>query len=90
MNSISFLTLPIFGFAGAIITLFLVYFLSLKKSGLSVNSMLLIGVMVSFVSSSAMMFMMSITTSDNVQNIVFWVMGSMDETNTLLIKIAFY
>ena len=90
LNSLSFLTLPVFGFAGAVITLFLVYFLSLKRNGLSVNSMLLIGVMVSFVSSSAMMFMMSITTSDNVQNIVFWVMGSMDETNNALIKIAAY
>jgi len=90
LHTISFLALPFFGFAGAVITLFLVYFLSLKKSGLSVNSMLLIGVMVSFVSSSAMMFMMSITTTDNVQNIVFWVMGSMDETNNMLIRIAFY
>ncbi len=90
LNTISFLTLPLFGFAGAIISLFLVYFLSLKRSGLSVNSMLLIGVMVSFVSSSAMMFMMSITTSDNIQNIVFWVMGSLDETNQWLIRIAFW
>lgn len=90
LNTISFLALPLFGFAGAIITLFLVYFLSIKRGGLSINSMLLIGVMVSFVSSSAMMFLMSITTTDNVQSIVFWVMGSLDETNYMLIKIAFY
>ena len=90
LNAISFLALPLFGFAGAIITLFLVYFLSIKRGGLSINSMLLIGVMVSFVSSSAMMFLMSITTTDNVQSIVFWVMGSLDETNYILIKIAFY
>lgn len=85
-----FMVLPMFGFSGAIITLFLVYFLSVRKGGLSINSMLLIGVMVSFVASSAMMFLMSVSTPDNLQSIVFWVMGSLDESNPLLIKVAFY
>jgi iron complex transport system permease protein len=89
-QTLSYITLPVFGFGGAIVTLFLVYFLSIKKDGLSVSSMLLIGVMVSFVSSSVMMFLMSITTTDNLQSIVFWVMGSLDESNTMLIKIAIY
>jgi iron complex transport system permease protein len=84
------MVLPLFGFAGAIVVLFLVYFLSIKRGGLSINSMLLIGVMVSFVASSAMMFLMSITSSDNIQSIVFWVMGSLDESNTNLIRIAIY
>jgi len=52
--------------------------------------MLLIGVMVSFVASSAMMFLMSITNPDNLQSIVFWVMGSLDESNALLINVALY
>ncbi len=90
LHAASFIVLPISGFIGAMVTLFLVYFLSVKKGGLSVNSMLLIGVMVSFVASSAMMFLMSITTTDNLQSIVFWVMGSLDESNTMLIKIAIY
>lgn len=85
-----FVVLPLLGFCGAVITLFVVYFLSVRKGGLSINSMLLIGVMVSFVSSSAMMFLMSITTTDNLQSIVFWVMGSLDESNIMLIKVAFY
>lgn len=90
LNTLSFLTLPVFGFLGALVTLFLVYFLSIKRGGLSINSMLLIGVMVSFVASSAMMFLMSITTPDNLQNIVFWVMGSLDESNNMLINVSFY
>ena len=90
LQTLSFLSLPVFGFAGALVTLFLVYFLSIKRGGLSINSMLLIGVMVSFVASSAMMFLMSITTTDNLQSIVFWVMGSLDESNNLLIRIAFF
>ena len=90
IQTFSYLVLPVFGFIGAIVTLFLVWFLSVRKGGLSINSMLLIGVMVSFVSSSAMMFLMSITTTDNIQNIVFWVMGSLDESNVPLISIVFY
>nr|WP_319269021.1 iron ABC transporter permease [uncultured Draconibacterium sp.] len=90
LNSLSFLSLPAFGFLGALITLIVVYFLSIKRGGLSINSMLLIGVMVSFVSSSAMMFLMSISTTENLHNIVFWVMGSLDESNNSLIRIAFY
>ncbi len=89
-QSISFYSLPAAGFIGALVTLFIVYFLSLKRGGLSINSMLLIGVMVSFVSSSAMMFLMSIATSDDLHNIIFWVMGSLDESNNSLIDIAFY
>lgn len=86
----SYVVLPLFGFAGAMLTLFLVYFLSLKREGLNMNSMLLIGVMISFVASSAMMFLMSVTSPDNLQSIVFWVMGSLDETNMLLIRIALF
>ena len=86
----SYFTLPFSGFVGALVTLFLVYTLSIRRAGLSMNSMLLIGVMVSFVSSSAMMFLMSLSTSETVHNIVFWVMGSLDEPNTILVKIAFW
>lgn len=82
--------LPLSGFAGATITIFLVYFLSLKKGTVSINRMLLIGVMISFVASSTMMFLMSITTADNMHGIVFWMMGSLDEPNSLLIKTVFY
>jgi iron complex transport system permease protein len=52
--------------------------------------MLLIGVMVSFMSSSSMMFLMSTTTAENLHSIVFWIMGSLDEPNISLIKIVFY
>lgn len=90
IQAAGFVVLPLFGFGGAIVSLFLVYFLSIKRGGLSINSMLLIGVMVSFVASSAMMFLMSITTTDNLQRIVFWVMGSLDESNIMLIRIALY
>jgi len=92
VNSIGAFVLPLFGFAGSMITIFLVYFLgtSLGKGSININKMLLVGVMISFVASSIMMLLMSITTSDNLHDIVFWMMGSLDEPNTSLIKIMAY
>ncbi len=82
--------LPLAGFTGAMVTIFVVYFLSIHKGVTNINRMLLIGVMISFVASSSMMFLMAITTSENLHGIVFWMMGSLDEPNTILVKIVFY
>ncbi len=78
--------LPMAGFGGSVITLFVVYTLSLKRGALEINRMLLIGVMISFVASSAIMFLMSINSANTVHSIVFWMMGSLDEPNGFLIK----
>lgn len=82
------LILPIAGFIGAFLTIFLVYTLSIRNRELNVNRMLLIGVMISFISSSIMMFLMSITSTENIQSIVYWMMGSLNETNQSLITIV--
>lgn len=82
------LILPLAGFLGAFATIFLVYTLSIRNRELNVNRMLLIGVMISFISSSLMMFLMSITSAENIQSIVFWMMGSLNETNQTLITIV--
>ena len=84
------LMLPIAGFTGALGTILMVYFLSIRKGKININSMLLIGVMVSFVSSSVMMLLMSLTTSDNLHGIIFWIMGSLEEPDSFLINIMFY
>jgi iron complex transport system permease protein len=88
--SVGTFMLPLSGFTGALITIFLVYFLSIKNGGLNINRMLLIGIMISFVASSFMMFLMAITSVENLHSIVFWIMGSLDEPNTSLIKIMFF
>lgn len=82
------ITLPLGGFAGALLSVIMVYTLSFRKGNVNINRMLLIGVMVSFVSSAAMMFMMSLTTAENIHSIIFWIMGSLDEPNTSLIRIT--
>ncbi len=78
--------LPIAGFGGAILVLVLVGFLGFLRGGIDINKMLLIGVMISFVASSTLMLLMSISTKDSLQSIVFWMMGSLEESNKLLIK----
>lgn len=85
LHLISFMVLPFAGFLGAFITIFLVYTLSIRRGAIQVNRMLLIGVMISFISSSLMMFLMSITAVENIHGIVFWTMGSLNESNTTLI-----
>ena len=82
--------LPLAGFTGAMVTIFVVYFLSIHKGVTNINRMLLIGVMISFVASSSMMFLMAITTSENLHGIIFWMMGSLDEPNAVLIKVVLY
>ncbi len=82
--------LPLSGFIGAVVTTFLVYILAVRKNYYNINKMLLIGVMISFMSSSAMMFLMSTTTTENLNSIIFWIMGSLDEPNTVLVKAVFY
>lgn len=82
--------LPLSGFIGAVVTTFLVYILAVRKNYYNINKMLLIGVMISFMSSSAMMFLMSTTTTENLNSIIFWIMGSLDEPNIVLVKAVFY
>ncbi|MDP4275991.1 MAG: iron ABC transporter permease, partial [Bacteroidota bacterium] len=84
------LTLPIAGFAGSLVTILLVYFLGMRRGTGNVNRMLLIGVMISFISSSALMLLMSVGTTEDMHTIVFWTMGSLDEPNLQLIRLVFW
>lgn len=81
--------LPISGFVGAFLMVFLVYVIGSGRGKVNVHNMLLIGVMVSFVASSAMMFLMSVSSSENLHGIIFWTMGSLDEPNTSLVWLTF-
>lgn len=82
---LGYMVVPLAGFAGALLTIFVVYALSLRSGHSDINRMLLIGVMISFISSSATMFLMSLSSADDLHSIVFWTMGSLDEPNTGLI-----
>ena len=47
--------------------------------------MLLSGVMISFISASFTLFLMSITSAENIHGIVFWTMGSLNQSSNTLI-----
>lgn len=77
--------LPLSGFAGAFLIIFLVYFISSRNGRINIQSMLLTGVMISFIASSSMMLLMAITSTENLHGIIFWIMGSLDEPDMSLI-----
>jgi iron complex transport system permease protein len=89
-NKIGIIAYPISGFIGASLVIFLVYSLNSKSQHIKSNRMLLTGVMISYVASSLVMLLMAIAKTDDLSNIVLWIMGSLDEPNTDLIKLAFF
>lgn len=80
--------LPICGFCGAMLTVVAVYYVSTRNGKINIRQMLLVGVMISFVASSAMMFLLSTTTDENIHGIIFWTMGSLDEPDKTMILYA--
>ncbi|MGV8134777.1 MAG: FecCD family ABC transporter permease [Mangrovibacterium sp.] len=80
--------LPLSGFIGAFLMVFLVYVVGSGRGKVNVHNMLLIGVMISFVASSAMMFLMTVSSPDSLHSIIFWTMGSLDEPNSGLIRLT--
>jgi iron complex transport system permease protein len=80
--------LPASGFAGAFLMIFLVYSISSRRGHINIQSMLLTGVMISFIASSSMMLLMAITSSENLHGIIFWIMGSLDEPDMSLIYLT--
>ncbi len=90
LHRVAIFTLPLFGFLGAIMVILLVYSLSLKKGVLRIHGLLLTGVMISFISSSLIMLIMAISHIEDLYGIIFWIMGSLGETNWFLIKLAFW
>jgi len=67
---------PAFAFMGAVASVFIVYQLARVGGKLPVLTFLLAGVAVSFILNSVMSFLMVIRT-ENLQQIIYWLMGSM-------------
>jgi iron complex transport system permease protein len=82
------ISIPVFGFLGAVVTVSLVYVFSSWRQKVDTNQMVLVGVMVSFISTSLMLLIMALTTGQNLQGIFFWVMGSLDVANKSMVAVA--
>ena len=81
-------TMPFSGFLGAMLVVFFLYTLSVKRGMLKIQGLLLTGVMISFISSALMMLLMAIARTEDLQGIIYWIMGSLEEPDWLLIKMA--
>lgn len=83
-----FLTMPLAGFLGACSVILLLYRLSVREKVFSLQGLLLTGVMINFIASSLIMLILALSRSEDLQGIVFWIMGSLDEPDRGLIRIA--
>ncbi|MBU1084661.1 MAG: iron ABC transporter permease [Candidatus Omnitrophota bacterium] len=83
------MSFPVCGFAGAMTTVVLVYFLSTRRNKMRTQDMLLRGVMISFIASSLIMLIMAVSGTSDMKNIIFWIMGSLGESNRILIWTVF-
>lgn len=79
--------LPIATLLGAFISVSTVYFVASKKR-FSANTLILIGVVLSFVFSSLVMIIFAIAKSEEIHSIIFWLMGDISSVEPALLKLV--
>ncbi len=67
---------PLFAFSGALLTLILIYFLSIKRGYLSVYTLILTGVVLNSFFVSVIIFIQSIVSYDNLASVFIWLLGT--------------
>lgn len=83
-----FRIIPLAGFLGALGAISLVYFIARRQGILRISMLLLTGVMISFIASAIILLIMSLAQEHQLHGILFWIMGSLEETNPSLIKLV--
>lgn len=80
--------IALFAFAGALITVWLVWLIGKLTGKTHVTGLLLAGVVVNAFFSAVIMFLTSITKSDQVYSTIFWLMGNMAEEDYLVLWLS--
>ena len=80
--------IAVFAFAGALGTVWFVWFIGRLTGKFHVTGLLLAGVVVNAFFSALMMFLTSIAKSDQVYATIFWLMGNMMEGDFLVLWIG--
>ena len=80
--------IAVFAFAGALGTVWLVWFIGRLTGKFHVTGLLLAGVVVNAFFSAVIMFLTSITKSQQVYSTIFWLMGNMTEADFLVLWIG--
>jgi len=78
--------LPASGFLGGLLVILFLHMVSVRRGILKVHGLLLTGVMVNFISSSFVILIMSISQAEDLHGILFWIIGSLNETDWVLVK----
>jgi len=80
--------LPMAGFCGALLAIFFVYTIGSRWKKMKITSLLLTGVMLSFICSAAIMLIMSVAKSEEVHGIIFWIMGNLEGIPPPLLRLV--
>jgi iron complex transport system permease protein len=80
--------IAIFAFAGATLTVWLVWYIGRFAGKSQVTSLLLAGVVVNAFFSAVIMFLTSIAKSDQIRWTVFWLMGSITEKDSPVLWVS--
>lgn len=80
--------IAVFAFAGALGTVWLVWFIGRLAGKFHVTGLLLAGVVVNAFFSAVIMFLTSIAKSQQVHSTIFWLMGNMTEEDFLVLWIG--
>lgn len=82
-------TLPGMAFIGALGTILLVYALAQTGAGaIPVHTLLLSGMVVSAVLASLLMFLVSVAPSEELHNVVWWLLGNLQVFDWQLLRVA--
>jgi len=84
---VSIAFLPICAFAGAFVSIILVYFISANKR-FSNHVMILGGVILGFVFSAMVLLIFSLVSADKIQSALMWLLGDLSSADNLLIAIV--
>jgi iron complex transport system permease protein len=88
LGSLSF-GLPLASFAGALITIALVFYFGKQEGRIHPNILLLAGVITGSFLSAIIMFFLSISQKEELHTILFWLMGDFSFANPQAITIVF-
>ena len=81
-------TQPLAAFVGALLTVILVYNLARVGNRVPVHTLLLSGVVVGAVLGSLLMFLVSTSRSEQLHNLVWWMLGDLEIANWTLLWLA--
>ena len=87
ISAVSIAFMPVCAFAGAFVSILIVYFVSANKS-FSNHVMILSGVILGFVFSAMVLLIFSLVSADKIQSALMWLLGDLSSADGLLIAIV--